>query len=93
MEIKYSTHMETRIRLRKIDHALPKEIYENAEERYMDTETGYTIAVKKVLIYEKERDVMVAYKPGDIDVKLVTIHPLKEGQKEQRLKTGRWRKI
>ena len=25
--------------------------------------------------------------------KLLTIHPLKEGQKEKRIKTGRWRKI
>jgi hypothetical protein len=25
--------------------------------------------------------------------KLITIHPLKEGQKEDRVKTGRWRKL
>jgi hypothetical protein len=26
-------------------------------------------------------------------VKLLTIHPLKEGQKEKRVQSGRWRKI
>ena len=59
----------------------------------MDNETGHFIAVKKVIIYGKERDVMVAYKREDTDVKLLTIHPLKEGQKENRIQSGRWRKI
>jgi len=26
-------------------------------------------------------------------VKLLTIHPLKEGQKDNRIKSGRWRRI
>ncbi len=93
MKIKYSEHIKTRIALRKIDYDLPKRILENAKERFIDTETGHTIAVAKVIIYDKERDVMIAYKHADMDVKLLTIHPLKEGQKENRLKSGRWRKI
>ncbi|MEF9425772.1 MAG: hypothetical protein L0956_00825 [Candidatus Mariimomonas ferrooxydans] len=93
MQIKYSTHIETRISLRKIKYDLPKRIYENAEERFSDTETGHTIAVMKTVIYGKERDIMVAYKHEDTDVKLLTIHPLKEGQKENRIQSGRWRKI
>ena len=93
MQIKYSKHIETRISLRKIDYDLPKRIYENAEERFMDNETGHFIAVKKVTIYGKERNVMVAYEHDDKDVKLLTIHPLKEGQKESRIQSGRWRKI
>jgi hypothetical protein len=43
--------------------------------------------------YCKERDVMVAYNFEGGDVKLLTIHPLKEGQKENRIKSGRWRKL
>ncbi|MBI5097670.1 MAG: hypothetical protein HZB30_00325 [Nitrospirae bacterium] len=93
MQIKYSKHIETRLALRKIEYDLPKRIYENAEERFIDTETGHTIAVMKTLIYGKERDIMVAYKHDDADVKLLTIHPLKEGQKENRVQSGRWRKI
>ena len=47
MQIKYSRHIETRIAMRKIEYSLPKRIYENAEERFVDTETGHTIAVMK----------------------------------------------
>ncbi|MBI5055913.1 MAG: hypothetical protein HZB61_04780 [Nitrospirae bacterium] len=93
MQIKYSRHIETRMALRNIEYDLPKVIYESAEERFLDTESGHTIAIKKVKIYGKERDVMVAYRHEDAEVKLLTIHPLKEGQKENRIQSGRWRKI
>jgi len=92
-DIIYSKHIKTRISLRKIDYDLPKKIFDEAQERYIDNKTGYSIAVLKVLLYDKERDVMVAYIHEGEDVKLLTIHPLKEGQRENRIKTGRWRKI
>lgn len=56
-------------------------------------ETGHTIAVMKTVLYGKERDIMVAYRHEDKDVKLLTIYPLKEGQKEKRIQSGRWRKL
>jgi hypothetical protein len=93
MRIKYSGHIETRLALRKIEYDLPKRIYEDADERFMDTETGHTIAVMRAVLYRKERDIMVAYRHEDGNVKLLTIHPLKEGQKENRVQSGRWRKI
>jgi len=93
MKIKYSFHLKRRIIIRKIDHDLPKRIYENAEERFIDNDTEHLIAVKKEKMYGKIRDIMVAYKYEGIDIKLLTIHPLKKGQKENRIKSGRWRKI
>lgn len=93
MQIKYSKHIKARIVMRKIEYNLPKEIFMNSEERFIDTETGHTIAVTRSAIYGKERDIMVAYRHEDKDVKLLTIHPLKEGQKENRIQSGRWRKI
>ena len=93
MHIGYSYHIKTRIALRKIEYDLPKRVFENAEERFMDTVTGHVIAIAKEIIYGKERDVMVAYRHEDNDVKLLTIHPLKAGQKENRIRSGRWRKI
>jgi hypothetical protein len=92
VEIKYTKHLKIRLELRKIDYDLPQKIFEKAEERFMDTVTGHTIAVAKAVIYDKERDVMVAYKHEE-GVKLLTIHPLKEGQKDNRIKSGRWRKL
>ena len=91
--LKYSKHIKTRIKLRKIDYNLPEKIFNEAKERFVDNETGHTIAVSKVILYDKERDVMIAYKYEGEDVNLLTIHPLKEGQKDNRIKTGRWRKI
>lgn len=93
MQIKYSKHLETRLALRKIEYDLPRRIYENAEERFIDSETGHLIAVMRTVIHGKERDIMIAYTHGDADINLLTIHPLKEGQKENRIQSGRWRKI
>ncbi len=93
MQVKFSKHLGTRIKLRKIDYNMPKKIFEQAEERFIDLETGHTIAVANVIMYGKERDVMVAYNFVGENVKLLTIHPLKKGQKENRIKSGRWRRL
>ena len=93
MKVEYSKHIKYRLKLRGIEYDLPKRIFQEAEERYFDRETGYLIAVMKVVLYEKSREVMVAYTIEDNDAKLLTIHPLKKGQKENRFKTGRWRRI
>ena len=93
MKIKYSEHLEYRLHLRKIEYSLPKRIFELSNERYFDEETGHFIAIMEIELYNKHRNVMVAYEvEGDI-ARLLTIHPLKEGQKENRVKSGRWRKI
>jgi len=93
MRIKYSQHIENRLRLRRIEYDLPRRIFEQSEERYFDIETGSLIAVMMVDLYNKNREVMVAYVMEEDCTRLLTIHPLKEGQKENRVNTGRWRKI
>lgn len=93
MQIKYTQHIEKRLNLRKIDYELPKRIFEQSEERYFDKETGHLIATKKVEIYNKNREVMVVYVIEEDYAKLLTIHPLKERQKKNRIETGRWRRI
>ena len=45
MKIEYSKHIETRLKLREIPRELPKEIFEEASERYLDTETDHLVAV------------------------------------------------
>ena len=93
MQIKYSRHIENRLRLRKIHRDLPKIIYEESDERYFDKATGYNIAVMRVELYGKAREGMLAYIIEGKNAKLLTLHPLKEGQKEKRIKAGRWRKL
>ena len=90
MKFRYSKHINIRLKLRHIAAELPSHVFENADEKFKDTETGHFIAVKKVLIYNAQREVMVAYdEEGDIAV-LLTIHPLKKGQKDTRIRIGRW---
>ncbi|MBE7443730.1 MAG: hypothetical protein HS132_00025 [Planctomycetia bacterium] len=58
----------------------------------MGVETGHLIALMKIKLYNKKREVMVAYLKEGENIKLLTIHPLKEGQKENRINSGRWRR-
>ena len=58
-------------------------------EKYYDIETGHTVATMSVVIYGKLKEVMVAYDIEEQTVRLLTIHFLKEGQKENRLNSGR----
>lgn len=93
MKIKYSEHLENRLKLRKISHDLPALIIEQSPERYYDEETKYYVAIMEANLYNKKRNVMVAFDYEGDFVKLLTIHPLKEGQKEKRVRNGRWRKV
>jgi hypothetical protein len=40
---------------------LPKRIFEQSNQRYFDEETGYSIAIMEVELYNRLREVMVAY--------------------------------
>ena len=93
MKVEYSSHIEARLKLRRIDHDLPKEIFEEAAERYLDTETGHFVAVMPKPLYDRDREVMVAYSIEEDSATLLTIHPLKDGQKESRIRSGRWRNL
>ena len=93
MEIIYSEHLKKRLEIRKIDKDLPRRIFEQSDEKYFDTSTGHSIAIMAVELYEKKRDVMLAYSVEEDCAKLLTIHPLKEKQKEARISSGRWREI
>lgn len=93
MQIIYSQHIENKLRLRRIEYDLPKRIFEQTEERYFDNATGHFIATMKTKLYNTIKEVMVAYTMEGESVKLLTIHPLKKGQKRNRVKSGRWRKV
>lgn len=71
----------------------PRTIFEQSVEQDDDMETGHGIATMAADLYGKSREIMVAYVIEGDCAKLLTIHPLKEGQKENRIVSGRWRKI
>ena len=92
-EIRYSKHLQIKLVLRKITGELATDIYRDADERFRDKQTGYMVAVKQIEIYGHQREVMIAYEEDDETVVMITVHPLKKGQKENRIATGRWVKL
>jgi len=93
VQIKYSKHLEQRLSIRGMGYDLPRKIFVESRERYIDDETKHFIATMEVELYNKLREVMIAYVVEGAVARLLTIHPFKEGQKENRIKSGRWRKI
>jgi hypothetical protein len=93
MHIVYTEHLKTRLLLRQIEYALPEKIFAESMERYYDVETGHRVVVKSVTLFDRVRETMVAYVEEGDEVRLLTIHPLKDGQKDNRIATGRWRKL
>jgi len=93
MKVEYSKHIEDRLKIRRIPHELPKQIFEEAAERYLDTATGHLVAVMIKPLYDRNREVMIAYVVDKDCATLLTIHPLKSGQKAGRIRSGRWREL
>jgi hypothetical protein len=93
MKERLADHLMRRLSLRGIKEEIVREVYAEAEERFYDEETKNSVAVKKIVFKGKERDMMVAYEEGTDEIILLTIHPLKKGQKENRVQKGRWTKL
>lgn len=92
-KIVYTPHLKFRLKLREIPPDLQEKIYQKAKERYIDRETDKSVAVLKMRYKGKAREMSVIYKETDIDVRLITIHPLKSYQKVSRINSGRWQII
>lgn len=90
--IKYSNHLRERTRIRDLPYNLAKDVLIFAVERYYDAATHYLVAVGKTKYKKKVRELAVIYKEDEANkiLEAITIHPLKQGQKENRIKTGRW---
>ena len=91
-EIKYTDHLKRRLELRDIPVNWPKEIVQEAQSYYYDNQTDNLIAVGKRNYEGRKRDIMVAFEEIAEGLVLITIHPLKTGQKERRVKRDRWTK-
>lgn len=89
MKLYYSKHLSQRLKIRKFPHDLPKTVYSEAEERFIDKVTGHSIAVKKMNYGSKERYIIVAYDIFDEEIIIVTCHPKGEKQISNRVNSGR----
>jgi len=88
--VRYTRHLELRLKLRGIPYNLPRTIYRISQERYFDRGTGKTIAVRQVKHKQKLREFALIYEEDQYEASLISIHPLKIYQKLNRIKSGRW---
>ncbi|OGB90963.1 hypothetical protein A2625_06690 [candidate division WOR-1 bacterium RIFCSPHIGHO2_01_FULL_53_15] len=91
-QIKYSNHLKERVKTRKLPFGLARDILIFAIERYHDTMTHYLVAIGAGEYEGKTREFAVTYKEDwqRKIVEAITIHPLKQKQRENRIKSGRW---
>jgi hypothetical protein len=89
-KIVYTSHLEFRLDKRGIPHDIPRRIYQDSNEKYYDTITGHIIAVDRLDYSGREKEVMIAYDEFEDRIEIVTVHPLKWMQKQQRVNSRRW---
>jgi hypothetical protein len=88
--IQYADHLRLRLALRQVPEQLPRRIYQRAKERFFDTVTHHRIAVARARYAGKIREMVVSFEDDGETVTLITIHPLKEQQKTNRINARRW---
>lgn len=89
----YAGHLKLRLAIRNIPFEIPEKIYREALEHYYDRDTDHKIATKSLRFGEKTKEVMIAYDEFPDRVEIITIHPLKSKQKQQRIESGRWKRL
>lgn len=89
IEIRFSKHLLHRLKLRGLTKELVSKILANPQQQFQDTVNKTSIAVSK----QSNRYYMVAYIKEENSMTAITIHPIKPSQINNRLKTGRWKKI
>ena len=88
--IVYADHLRLRLALREIPERLPRRLYLRAKEQFFDTNTQHRVAVARARYAGKLREMAVSFDDDGRTVTLITIHPLKEQQKANRINTQRW---
>jgi hypothetical protein len=76
--------------LRQVPEQLPRRIYYRAKERFFDAVTHHGVAVARARYAGKIREMAVSFEDNGETVTLITIHPLKERQKTNRINARRW---
>ena len=90
MVLEYTPHLENRLKERRFPNDYPKKIFLKAEENYIDISQNSYIAIKKLRYAGKDQKIMIAYPIDKNSVKIITIHPEKDSEINNRIKNGRW---
>ncbi len=91
IEIRYTKHLELRLKIRRIPHEYPKLILESPDETFVDVLEKRNIAIKRLKYNKKVRNMMIAYERKDNYIEIVTIHPISDEKIINRVMSGRWK--
>jgi len=90
MEVRHSSHLQFKLRVRKISETLPERIYRESKQRYQNHHTLRHIAVMQVYYKRRRTLMMIAYDQFADYAEIVTIHPITKDQIQDRVRIGRW---
>ena len=92
-EIRIVEHLKKRLKDRALTRDLPKKIYHTAQERYLDQTTEKIVALQEIRTGDRRGTIALIYEETLESVTLITIHPIKSNQKENRIASGRWKRL
>ena len=90
MNIKYTEHLKSRLKIRKFSEEYPRKIFDSPERKFFDIAEKTKIAIKKLYYNNKVRDLMIVYEEKDDLIEIITIHPITEEKIINRIMKGRW---
>ena len=85
-----TAHFLRRCKMRGISEQIINELVYQYDEIFKDKITNNLIFIKKFKWTNKERNIILVTQIKEQDLFLITIHPLKENQKQNRIENGRW---
>ena len=89
-EVQYTPHFGERRDLRDFPEGFAEMVLQTADAHYQDTESGNSIAVKRVQLRSAEREVAVVYNIRGNLLTFVSIFPLRRRQRQNNLSRERW---
>lgn len=90
MDIIYSAHAKRRMRERKLSRTVVNEVLEKADQRVLDTQTGYIVYIKRMLFKGKSRWIAVSIDEQETRKVVVSVHPIRDRDYVSRFDSGRW---
>ncbi len=89
-ELRYYGHYYQNLSERPYLQGLAEIVLRNPDATYYDNRSGHLVAIKRLFVMEKDRDVEVAYEIEGGITWVVNISLINEGQQRNRLQNGRW---
>lgn len=90
MEVRYSTHVQFKLKVRNIAPEVPRRIYFESNQRYKNHHTVRFVAIMTVYYHRRHTVMMIAYDQHPEYAEIITIHPITKDQIKDRLASGRW---